>query len=133
VAVFFSFYHIKSLFPNNAVSLGAQPNRGLFSLYSSNYKNYKDAFVRVRGAERCPGVLYDDDDTPFFPFHWTTNPILIRGAVFERLSEFERDTVVYLESLNQMSHRELLDAEGAPAVLERYLSESPYEFLRLNA
>jgi hypothetical protein len=39
------------------------------------------------------------------------------------LSEFERDTVVYLESLSQMSPRDLLDAEGAPAVLERYLSK----------
>jgi hypothetical protein len=133
VAVFFSFYHIKSLFPNNAVSLSAQPNRGLFSLYSYNYRNYKDAFARVRGAEHCQGVMYNDDDTPLIPFHWTTNPRLIRGAVFERLSEFERDTVVYLESLNQMSPRELLDAEGAPAVLERYLSKSPYEFLRLGA
>jgi hypothetical protein len=77
--------------------------------------------------------MYDDDDAPLFPFHWTTNPRLIRGAIFERLSEFERDIVVYLESLNQMSPRELLDAEGAPAVLERYLSELPYEFLRLSA
>jgi hypothetical protein len=129
VAVFFSFYHIKSLFPNNVVSLSAQPNRGLFSLYSSNYKNYKDAFVRVRGGENCRGVMYDDDDTPLFPFHWTTNPRLIRGAVYERLSEFERDTVAYLESLNQMSPRDLLDAEHAPAVIEKYLSKLFYEFL----
>jgi hypothetical protein len=77
--------------------------------------------------------MYDDDDTPLFPFHWTTKPILIRGALFERLSEFERDTMVYLESLNQMSPRELLDVNRAPAVLEKYLSKSPYEFLRLGA
>jgi hypothetical protein len=48
---------------------------------------------------------------------------LIKGAVYERVSEFERDTMVYLESLSQMSHRDLLDAEGAPAILERYLSK----------
>jgi hypothetical protein len=41
VAVFFSFYHLKSLSPNSIVSLSAQPNRGLFSLYSSNYKTIK--------------------------------------------------------------------------------------------
>jgi hypothetical protein len=52
VAVFFSFYQIKALFPNSVVSLSGQPNRGLFSLYSSNYKNYKDTFVRVRGGDR---------------------------------------------------------------------------------
>ncbi|WJX33912.1 hypothetical protein P8452_22076 [Trifolium repens] len=123
VAVFFSFYHVKNLFPQNVVSLSAQPNRGLFSLYSSNYKNYKDTFVRVRGAEYCPSVMYGDDGAPLFPFHWTANPRLIRGAIYERLSEFERDTVAYLESLNQMSPRELLDADRAPAVLEKYLKD----------
>jgi hypothetical protein len=47
------------------------------------------------------------------------------------LSEFERDTVAYLESLNQMSPRELLDADCAPAVLEKYLSKLLCEFLCL--
>jgi hypothetical protein len=31
--------------------------------------------------------------------------------------------VAYLESLSQMSPRDFLDAEGAHAVLERYLNE----------
>jgi hypothetical protein len=44
---------------------------------------------------------------------------LIRGAIYETLSEFERDTVAYLESLNQMSPRELLDVDRASAVLEK--------------
>jgi hypothetical protein len=61
VAVFFSFYHIKNLCPQNVVPLSSQPNRGLFHLYSSNYKHYKDTFVRVRGAEHCPSVMYSDD------------------------------------------------------------------------
>jgi hypothetical protein len=67
--------------------------------------------------------MYSEDNEPLFPFYWTVNPRLIKGDVYERLSEFERDTVVYLESLSQMSPRDLLDAEGAPAVLERYLSK----------
>jgi hypothetical protein len=54
---------------------------------------------------------------------------VIKGAIYERLSEFERETVAYLESLNQMSTRDLLDAEGAPAVLERYLSKLFMNFL----
>jgi hypothetical protein len=130
VAVFFSFYHIKSLSPNSVVSLSAQPNRGLFSLYSSNYKNYKDTFVRVRGADGVQNVMYSSEGEPRFPFYGTSNPRLIKGAIYESLSEFERDTVAYLESLNQMSPRDLLDAEGAPAVLEKYLSKLLHEFLR---
>jgi hypothetical protein len=81
----------------------------------------------VRGAEHCPSVMYNDDGTPLFPFHWTPNPRLIKGAIYERLSEFERDTVAYLESMNQMNPRELLDADRAPAVLDKYLSKSPRE------
>jgi hypothetical protein len=123
VAIFFSFYHIKSLFPHSIVSLSAQPNRGLFSLYSSNYKNYKDTFVRVRGAEGVQNVMYSPDGEPLFPFYWTSNPRLIKGAISESLSEFEMDTVAYLESLNQMSPRDLLDADDAPGILDRYLSK----------
>jgi hypothetical protein len=46
------------LFPNSVVSLSAQPNRGLFSLFSSNYKNYQDTFLRVRGAVGVQNVMY---------------------------------------------------------------------------
>ncbi|KAK2415666.1 hypothetical protein QL285_038128 [Trifolium repens] len=123
VAVFFSFYQVKNFLPQNVVPLSAQPNRGLFQLYSSNYKYYKDTFVRVRGAEHCPSVMYDDGGASLFPFHWTDNPRLIKGAVYERLSEFERDTVAYLESMSQMHPRELLDADRAPAVLQKYLQD----------
>jgi hypothetical protein len=130
VAVFFSFYDIKKLFPNSIVSLSALPHRSLFSLFSSNYKNYKDTFVRVRGAEGCQNAMYSSDGEPLFPFYWTFNPRLIKGAIYESLSEFERGTVAYLESLNQMNPRDLLDAEGAPAVLDRYLSKSLCESTR---
>ncbi|KAK2443242.1 hypothetical protein QL285_014363 [Trifolium repens] len=59
----------------------------------------------------------------FLPQGVTPNPRLINGAIYERLSEFERDTVAYLESMNQMNPRELLDADRAPAVLDKYLKD----------
>jgi hypothetical protein len=77
--------------------------------------------VRVRGGEGCQDVMYFEDGEPLFPFCWTSNPRLIRGGVCERLSEFERETVAYMETLSQMSIGDLLDAECTPAVLERYL------------
>jgi hypothetical protein len=77
--------------------------------------------------------MYSPDDKPLFPFYWTTNPRLINGAISENLSEFERDTVAYMESLNQMSPRDLLDAEGANVVLEKYLSNLFYKSFRLPA
>jgi hypothetical protein len=44
--------------------------------------------------------MYSSDGEPLFPFFWTSSPRLIKGAIYESLSEFERDTVAYLESLN---------------------------------
>jgi hypothetical protein len=43
--------------------------------------------------------------------------------VYERLSEFERDTMAYLETLNQMSISDLLDAECSTNTLEGYVSK----------
>jgi hypothetical protein len=57
------------LFPNSAVSLNSPPNIGLFDLFSSHYKNYKDSFLRVRGGKECRDVMYTADDEPFFPFY----------------------------------------------------------------
>jgi hypothetical protein len=50
------------------------------------------------------------------------------GAVYENLSEFERETVAYLETLSQMSIGDLLDAECSNNALERYLRKS-FRFL----
>jgi hypothetical protein len=123
VVVFFSFYQIKNLVPNAPVSLCSQLNRGLFSLYSSHLKNYKDTFLRIHCGERCPDVMFDLGWEPLFPFYWTTNPRLIMGAVYKRLSEFEKDTMAYLKTLNQMSISDLLDVEGDSKALEAYLSK----------
>jgi hypothetical protein len=60
--------------------------------------------------------MYFADGEPLFPFYWTSNPRVIKGSVYERLSDFERQTVAYLKTLNQMSIKDLLDAEGTPAV-----------------
>jgi hypothetical protein len=67
--------------------------------------------------------MYFEDVEPLFPFCWTSNPRLIKGAVYERLSDFERETVAYLETLNQMSIMDLLSAESTPTFLETYLSK----------
>ncbi|KAK2435431.1 hypothetical protein QL285_020489 [Trifolium repens] len=93
VAVFFSFYHIKN------------------------------TFLRVCGAVGVQNVMYSSEGEPLFPFYWTSNPRLVKGTVYGSLSKFERDTVAYLQSCNQMSPRDLLDAEGAPAVLDKYLKD----------
>ncbi|PNX64197.1 hypothetical protein L195_g061998, partial [Trifolium pratense] len=67
----------------------SQPNRRLLNLYASNFKNFKNSFFRVRSAEELSDLMYDEVEDPLFPFYWTDNPRLIKGAIFEALSDFE--------------------------------------------
>jgi hypothetical protein len=83
IAVFFSFYQIKNLAPKSPVYLCSQPNRGLFSLYSSHFKNYKNIFVRIRGREGCQDVMFFEDGKPLFPFYWTSK-LGSLGALYMR-------------------------------------------------
>ncbi|MCH80669.1 hypothetical protein A2U01_0001441 [Trifolium medium] len=121
IGVFFSFYHIKNLKPQALVSLSSQPNRRLLSLYASNFKNFKNSFFRVRCGDQFPDLMYDEVEDPLFPFYWTNNPRLIKGAVFEALSDFEQDTVSFLDSYALMDTADILRCEGNSEALTEYL------------
>ncbi|MCH83583.1 hypothetical protein A2U01_0004409 [Trifolium medium] len=90
VGVFFSFYHIKGISPNILVLIYSQPNRGRFNLFASNFKNYKNTFLCFRCGDNLPDLMFDDLSEPLFPFYWTSNPRLIKGAILEKLSDIER-------------------------------------------
>ncbi|MCH83918.1 hypothetical protein A2U01_0004747, partial [Trifolium medium] len=121
VAVFFSFYQIKNVKPNALVSISSQPNRGLFSLFASNFKNFKDSFFRVRCGENFSDLMYDELDEPLFPFYWTAKPRLIKGTIPEKLSEFESKTVDFLDSHALLDISDVIKSEGNAAALDEYL------------
>jgi hypothetical protein len=128
IGVFFSFYHIKSFAANRLVSLYALPNRTLFSLYANNFKNYQDSFYRVRGGPACPDVMFDIDGSPLFPFYWSTNPRLVKGADTAHLSSFEMETVAFLDSFCILSTKELVNLETNPKGVVEYLSKYSFIF-----
>jgi hypothetical protein len=123
VAVFFSFFTIKNVSSDSQVYLSSQPNRKRFQLYTSNFKNYKDTFLRVRGGDSFPDVMFDENNELLFPFYWTHNPRVIKGTRYESLDEFERDNVAYIETLCVMNVGDLLSAEGHIESLEDYMSK----------
>ncbi|GAU46490.1 hypothetical protein TSUD_402450 [Trifolium subterraneum] len=57
--VFFCFFHVKNVSPHSLISISSQPNKGRFSLYASNFKNYRDTFVRFRCREGFPELMFD--------------------------------------------------------------------------
>jgi hypothetical protein len=70
--------------------------------------------------------MFDSNQDPLFPFYWTSNPRVIKGTFYERLSEFERETVAYMETLCIMNIGDLLHAESSFELLEAYLSKFVY-------
>ncbi|GAU44933.1 hypothetical protein TSUD_400610 [Trifolium subterraneum] len=73
----------------------SQPNRGRFALFASNFKNYKDTFVRFRCGEECPKLMFDASGKPLFPFYWS--------SAVKTLNEYERDVVGFLTSMSTLS------------------------------
>ncbi|GAU39438.1 hypothetical protein TSUD_290040 [Trifolium subterraneum] len=80
VGIFFCFFHVKNVSPHSLVSISSQPNKGRFSLYASNFKNYRDTFVRFRCGAGYPELMFDASITPLFPFYWSSAPRLIKGT-----------------------------------------------------
>ncbi|GAU32076.1 hypothetical protein TSUD_53440 [Trifolium subterraneum] len=111
LGVFFSFYHVKSLTPGRLVSVCAQPNKGLFKLFASNFKNYQDSFFRVRYGPGLPSLMYDTDGDRLFPFYWTEDPKAIKGVYDDVLTSFEKETIAFLESFNLINIKDLLRHE----------------------
>ncbi|MCI26646.1 hypothetical protein A2U01_0047843, partial [Trifolium medium] len=65
--------------------------------------------------------MFDELEEPLFPFYWTSKPRLIKGDILEKLSEFERETVAFLETFCLMDINELIKREGNIDALDEYL------------
>ncbi|MCI56349.1 hypothetical protein A2U01_0077600, partial [Trifolium medium] len=65
--------------------------------------------------------MFDSSGERLFPFYWTPNPRLIKGAIPKKLSEFEKETVAFLETFCLMDTGDLINREGNTAALEEYL------------
>ncbi|GAU30848.1 hypothetical protein TSUD_365560 [Trifolium subterraneum] len=111
LGVFFSFYHVKTLTPGRLVLVCAQPNKGLFKLFASNFKNYQDSFFRVRYGPQLSSLMYDTDGDYLFSFYWTEDPRAIKGVYDDVLTSFEKETITFLESFNLIDIKDLLRRE----------------------
>ncbi|GAU40789.1 hypothetical protein TSUD_348860 [Trifolium subterraneum] len=117
------------LHPNSLAFLKAfqiacecQPNKGRFSLYASNFKNYRDTFVRFRCREGFPELMFDASGNHLFPFYWLSAPRLIKGTRADTLNEYERQAVAAFNRFHVMSSSELLARENKTESLGEYLS-----------
>ncbi|GAU43738.1 hypothetical protein TSUD_365870 [Trifolium subterraneum] len=121
VGSFFCFSQVKNASSSSLVSLSSQPNQGRFILYASNFKNYRDTFVRFRGAEGFSELMFDASGKPLFPHYWTSAPRLIKGTLVGRLNEYERKVVQYLTHSGVMGSYDLITRELTPQSLGDYI------------
>jgi hypothetical protein len=121
LGVFFHFYHVKSLSVGKPVSISSQPNMGLFTLYASNFKNYKDTFLRVRGGPRLHHLMFDYEGNGLFPFYWTQDPRLIKGVDATLLTPYESEVISFLDTFQLFEIKELLALESDHPSLVLYL------------
>ncbi|GAU39444.1 hypothetical protein TSUD_290100 [Trifolium subterraneum] len=118
--VFFFFFHVKNVSPHSLISISRQPNKGRFSLYASNFKNYRDTFVRFRCGAGFPELMFDTSGNCLFPFYWSSSPRLIKGTRPGTLNEYERLAVSALSNFQVLSSVELISREDKPQALRVY-------------
>ncbi|GAU46333.1 hypothetical protein TSUD_28500 [Trifolium subterraneum] len=122
--VFFCFFHVKNVSPHSLISISSQPNKGRFSLYASNFKNYRDTFVRFRCGEGFPELMFDAFGNRLFPFYWSSSPRLIKGTRTSTLNEYERLAVSALSKFQVLSSVELISREDKPQSFGEYMGEA---------
>ncbi|GAU33134.1 hypothetical protein TSUD_363350 [Trifolium subterraneum] len=115
--VFFCFFHVKNVSPHSLISISSQPNKGRFSLYASNFKNYRDTFVCFRCGEGLPELMFDAFGNRLFPFYWSSSPRLIKETRPSTLNEYERLAVSTLCKFQVLSSVELISREDKPQSL----------------
>jgi hypothetical protein len=121
LGVFSHFYHVKSLFVGKPVSISSQPNMGLFTLYASNFKNYKDTFLRVRGGPRLSDLMFNSEGHRLFPFYWTQDLRLIKEVDETLLTPYESEVISFLNTFQLFEIKELLALETDHPSLVLYL------------
>jgi hypothetical protein len=121
LGVFYHFYHVKSLTVGKPVSISSQPNMGLFTLYASNFKNYKGTFLRVRCGPRLRRLMFDSEGGHLFPFYWTQNPRLIKGVDAALLTPYESEIISFITTIQLFEIKELLSLESDYPSLVLYL------------
>lgn len=74
----------------------------LLSPYTSNYKNQKDKFVRVRGIALLFEAIHEESGSYMFPINWTNEHISVTVYDPTIFSGAERETFEVLEKLHIM-------------------------------
>lgn len=87
MSTFGLFFELKGAEKGSWVSLSRIPGKIFLQAYTTNYKGFKDKFLRVKSGKRCPRVMYDLDGNYPFQIYWSDSPLLVSGFDYDKLND----------------------------------------------
>lgn len=84
------------------MTISSLPDKSFLQAYTTNYKVFKDRFLRIRCGPRCPQVIYTLDGSHLFLIYWTENPLSVTEFDFDKLNDQEVRSLAILDSFRMM-------------------------------
>ncbi|XP_072058155.1 uncharacterized protein [Arachis hypogaea] len=79
VDLFFSLFQAKGVWKGGWINFNSTPGFGIFRLYKSSFKYFKEMYFKVRGIERDFPFFIDENLAEKFPLYWCSEPQNILG------------------------------------------------------
>lgn len=89
LSLFFSFFELKGAKKGGWVSLSGISGKSFLQAYTTNYKGFKDKFLRVKSGEKCYEIMYSLDNNYHFSIYWSDNPLPVSDFDYDKLSAME--------------------------------------------
>lgn len=105
--LFFSFFEIKGAVRGGWVSLNGILRKSFLQAYTTNYKGFKEKFLRVKNETRCPHVMYDLDGNHHFHIYWLDNPLPIFSFDYDKLNDLEIWSLAVLDVIRVVKVKDL--------------------------
>ena len=96
IRILSSLFQVKNVKKGKWISLGGQPRRKFFNLFTSNFKHFKDQFFRVRVSEYEYPFFLDGKSRAKFPLYWNRFLKRLLSIDSYNLSQYEKVILDYL-------------------------------------
>lgn len=89
LGLFFSLFELTGAEKGGWVSLSRILRKSFLQAYTTNYKGFKDKFLRVKNEERYPRLCKLWTGTIAFLIYWLNNPLSVFGFDYDKLNALE--------------------------------------------
>ncbi|QHO52787.1 uncharacterized protein DS421_2g42150 [Arachis hypogaea] len=79
VDLFFSLFQAKGVWKGGWINFNSTPGFGIFKLYKSSFKDFKEMYLKVRALEKYFPFFVDENLGEKFPLYWCSEPQNILG------------------------------------------------------